>query len=96
MLGRGHYFPVLPANHSRQNFKVDNHSLPMYNNPLGTTLIEIKNNTTMSTIDLKELAKRESERVEWKENVADIDITDPHISRAKKSIITSMPCQGPD
>lgn len=27
----------------------------------------------MPTIDLKELSKRESERVEWKENVADID-----------------------
>jgi len=27
----------------------------------------------MSFVDLNELAKRESERVEWKENVADID-----------------------
>lgn len=27
----------------------------------------------MNSIDLKELSKRESERVEWKENVADIE-----------------------
>lgn len=27
----------------------------------------------MSAIDLKELSKRESERVEWKENVAEIE-----------------------